>query len=344
MSESIQGIHHLTGIAGDAQRNLGFYTRVLGLRLVKRTVNFDDPGTYHFYFADETGTPGTIMTFFPWAQAKRGTRGLGQVAVVGFSVPADTLGYWKERLEGAGTSVSAPFRRFDEEVLTFLDPDGLQLELAARDEMAALPAWEGGPVPAQQAIRGFSAPTLLLANAEGSANLLAKTFGLRQIDQQGPRMRFRGEASSGSLVDIEVRPNEQRGRMGPGVMHHIAWRTRDDQSQLEWREKLIGLGYEVTPVMDRQYFHSIYFREPGGVLFEIATDPPGFTLDETVEELGHALRLPPWLESRRAEIEGILPPLTFDEPRHKEPGRKEPKLEAPKREPTPRSEHQKQDR
>lgn len=309
MLTPLNGIHHITGIAGEPQRNLDFYTGVLGLRMVKRTVNFDDPGTYHFYFGDYEGHPGTILTFFPWPDARRGRRGQRQVSDVAFGVPSGALGYWKERLEGQGISTAAVFQRFDEEVLRFLDPDGLSLELVAREELDGTPGWEDGPADARHAVRGFAAPTLLLHDLEPTAALLDGLFGLRPTLQQGERHRFSAGDGIGQQVDIEVRPTEQMGRGGAGGIHHIAWRAESDEQQAAYRELLISRGFEVTPIIDRTYFHSIYFREPGGVLFEIATDPPGFTVDESVKELGSALRLPAWFEPRRASIEAILPRL-----------------------------------
>jgi glyoxalase family protein len=312
MTDPIEGIHHITAIASDPQRNLDFYTQVMGLRLVKLTINFDDPGTYHFYFADELGLPGTLLTFFPWANAKRGRKGVGQVSAVGFNIPSGAIGYWQERLKGHGISASDPFSRFDEEVLVLHDPDGMQLELVAREDGANGPIWDGGPVPAQHAVRGFASPTLMIEGFEKTARLMTDIFGYQQIEQSGSRFRFypkNGSGPVGTRVDIEVRPSEQPGQMNAGIVHHIAWRAKNDEQQLAWRQLLIDQGFDVTPVMDRQYFHSIYFREPGGILYEIATDPPGMGLDESVENLGTQLRLPPWMEPRRADIERIVPEL-----------------------------------
>ena len=319
MPKPIQGIHHITGMAGDAQRNLDFYTRQLGMRLVKRTVNFDDPGTYHFYFADEIGHPGTVLTFFPWGDARKGRRGAGQVAVTGFRVPQGSMGFWADQLERLGITASGPHGRFDDEVLAFADPDGFLIELTAEPGTGSLPGddqltYPGGGIPAEHAIRGFAAPTLYSTNPAETANLLTNVFGFREVGQSGKRVRFTSGEGAGTTVDVEDHTGEDGGRMGAGVMHHIAWRATDDADQLEWRERLTGLGFEVTPVMDRQYFHSIYFREPGGVLFEIATDPPGFLYDESVETLGSALRLPPWLEPKRDQIEQLLPPLVLPQP------------------------------
>jgi glyoxalase family protein len=310
MNNDIPGIHHVTAMASDPQRNLDFYTRVLGLRLVKLTVNFDDPGTYHFYYGDEVGGPGTILTFFPWPGARRGRRGNGQVAVTSFSIPEGAMGYWEERLKRHGVSVGETSRRFDEEALVFLDPDGLQLELVAHPEAGAHMPWEAGPVPSEHAIRGFYSVTLWEENHERTAALLTETMGFRLVREAGQRFRFKAASDDpGSFVDVIHRPHGEPGRGGAGAVHHVAWRTPNDEEQLAWRQEITSLGIPVSPVMDRQYFHSIYFREPGGVLFEIATDPPGFTLDEPREELGTHLKLPPWLEPQRAQIEHMLPQL-----------------------------------
>jgi len=316
--EPIRGIHHITAIASDPQRNLDFYTQALGLRLVKLTVNFDDPGTYHFYFADADGRPGTILTFFPWPDSRPGRHGAGQVGVVGFTIPLDSVGFWPERLKRYGITTSNPFRRFEDEVISLRDPDGLAVELIASYPAGVADAtdgsrWNGSPVPPEHAIRGFSTPTLLLTSPDGTAELLGNVFGLRPVGQSGTRVRFSSGEAIGGQVDIETRPDESRGGMGAGVVHHIAWRAPDDVQQLEWRELLVERGLSVTPVIDRQYFHSIYFREPGGILFEIATDPPGFTTDEPLEALGSGLKLPPQYESRRATIEAALPPLRLPE-------------------------------
>jgi glyoxalase family protein len=320
MPEPIRGVHHITAIAGDPQRNLDFYTRVLGLRLVKLTVNFDDPGTYHLYFGDAAGNPGSILTFFPWSNLRRGRQGTGQVGFVAFNIPRNSVGYWMDRLKRFNVSVTGTLTRFDEEVLPLLDPDGLPLELIASDAVSAEgpekdtgPALAATPVLSEHAIRGFSHPTLVLEGFEKTASLLTEAFGMRQVQQAGARFRFSGGVGIGGQVDVEVRPNEMPGVTGSGVVHHIAFRAPDDAQQLAWREILIERGLDVTPVFDRQYFHSIYFREPGGVLFEIATDPPGFATDESPDLLGTHLKLPDWLEPRRKEIETLLPRLTLPE-------------------------------
>ena len=312
MEKQIPGIHHVTAIASDPQRNVDFYTNTLGLRLVKLTVNFDDPTTYHLYYGDEGGQPGTILTFFPWPGARTGRRGTGQVAATSFAVPEGTLDYWEERLGHHGIAVGRRQKRFDEEVLPFLDPDWMQLELVADAGAAAIAPWEGGPVSPEYAIRGFHGVTLWEKNLEPTVDLLTDTLGFRPVEEAGPRTRFRAASQGpGALVDLLHLPDGERGWDGAGIVHHVAWRTPDDDQQLAWQQDIATSGLRVTPVMDRQYFRSIYFREPGGVLFEIATDPPGFMRDEPLEELGTGLRLPAWLEPRRAGVEAALPQLVL---------------------------------
>ena len=313
MRKPIAGIHHVTAMASDPQANVDFYTGVLGLRLVKKTVNFDDPGTYHLYYGDEVGHPGTILTFFPWPMARRGVQGVGQATVTSFSVPQGSLGWWAERLGGLGVVFEAPRSRFDEEVLALLDPDGLRLELVTREDDGRAP-WTGGPVPAEHALRGFDGVTLTEWNPEVTSEVLTGTLGFRQAGQQGDRFRFEaGSGADSSRVDVLASPAGARGHISAGTVHHVAWRTADEADQLAWREAAAETGLYVTPVLDRQYFRSIYFREPGGVLFEIATDLPGFTRDEPVESLGTELKLPPWLEPERQRIAGILPPIEVHE-------------------------------
>jgi glyoxalase family protein len=309
MEKSIPGIHHLTAIASDPQRNLDFYTGTLGLRLVKLTVNFDDPGTYHLYFGDGQGRPGTILTFFPWPSAPRGIRGTGEVTTISFAVPEGALAYWAERLQRFGVNAE-PEQRFGEQALAFADPDGMLLELMERPAAALHDAWADGPVPAEVAIRGFSGVTLSEIDHEDTAPLLTEIMGFRPAQQEGLRFRYVvGAGADQALVDILEEPETLRGALGAGSVHHIAWRTPGDEEQLAWRQELLRQGLQVTSVRDRQYFHSIYFREPGGVLFEIATDPPGFATDETPDQLGAHLKLPPWLEPERARLENVLPRL-----------------------------------
>jgi glyoxalase family protein len=305
----IEGIHHVTAIAGDPQRNVDFYTDLLGLRLVKRTVNFDDPGTYHFYFGDRLGRPGTIMTFFPWARAVAGRSGSGMVGATAFSIPPSSLGYWIDRLVGLRISHNVAGGSSGGSTISLRDPDGLELELVADAEADAVEdVWSDGPVPAESAIRSFFGVTLCVEQPDESARILTDVFGMESADAPDDRIRFRapGEAP-GRVVDIKA--SDVRGRGGCGTVHHVAFRAHDDEEQRAWRELLASVGLQVTHVLDRQYFSSIYFREPGGVLFEIATDGPGFARDEPVDSLGTDLKLPAWLESRRNEIESILPPI-----------------------------------
>ena len=314
MTHEISGIHHVTAIGGDPQRTVDFYAGVLGLRLVKQTVNFDDPGTYHLYFGDELGRPGTILTFFPSPGAPRGHRGTGQVTTVSFSVPGSSLGFWVERLAARSVASEAPRSRLDEEVLVLQDPDGLQLELVADTYGDARTPWEDGPVPPEHAIRGFSGVTIAEENPERTVSLLTEIIGFRQVREAGNRVRFEvGQGGPGSRVDVLSLPSEPRGRVAVGTVHHVAWRTPGDAEQMAWRERLAGHGLQVTPVVDRRYFRSIYFREPGGVLFEIATDAPGFAVDEQPASLGTDLKLPPWLETARPRIERSLPALQLPE-------------------------------
>ncbi len=308
----IQGLHHITAMASDPQANLAFYHNVLGQRLVKRTVNFDDPGTWHFYFADETGTPGTVMTFFPWPRAKRGTLGNGETAAVAYAIPSGSVDYWRERLAAHGVGVSDGGTRFGDPVLAFHDPDGMRLELIATDAPATIRHWHDGPVPAAHALRGFHSVTLWQDEIEPTAGLLTAHMGYTLAGQEGDRTRLSAASNDMGLhVDLLYRPNQPGGRFGAGSVHHIAFRTVDDSEQQEYLDALRRAGFGVSPVRDRQYFHSIYFRSPGGVLFEVATDAPGFLYDEPVETLGEALKLPAWYEPQRAEIEAVLPPITL---------------------------------
>jgi glyoxalase family protein len=306
----VVGLHHVTAIASDPQKNLDFYTQVLGLRFVKRTVNFDDPGTYHFYFGDDTGSPGTILTFFPWPNAARGHSGAGEVTKTAFSVPAASLQYWQERLTDEGILVEQTGSRFEEQVLTFSDPDGMKIEIVAHADAGATNAPRFASVPPEHAIRGFFGVTLLERRADHTAAIL-NVLGFQKIGEERSRLRFSAEGHAlGNHIDLLVDPSAKFGRSGAGSVHHIAFRAKDDSAQIEWRQE-IAKHLDVTPVMDRTYFHSIYFREPGGVLFELATDPPGFALDEPIESLGEELRIPQWLEARRSLIEQRLAPIVL---------------------------------
>lgn len=309
MSRQISGIHHVTAIVSSPQANLDFYLAVLGLRLVKKTINYDDPKTYHFYFGDRTGTPGTILTFFPIPRAFAGEQGVGQATVTALAVPVGSLDYWKQRLDSRVVD-AVDDEDFGQRSLTFCDPDGLLLELVETAEDGPGDAWAGGPVPVEYAIRGVHHVVLRETAYEPTATLLTETMGFRVVGSHGDRHRFAmGAGGPGALLDIEVTPDGATGRNAAGTVHHIAFRTADDAEQAEWRSALVALGYDVSPVRDRQYFQSIYFRERGGVLFELATDGPGFLADESVEALGTTLRLPHWLEPERDEIEGRLPSL-----------------------------------
>ena len=310
MDTGIPGIHHVTAICDNPQQNIDFYVGLLGLRMVKQTVNFDMPETYHLYYGDELGHPGTILTFFSWPDAPKGRRGAGQIGTISFSIPRQSLDYWNERLSRHNVLVGGPNTRFDQQVLSFFDTDGLALELVAHRETAKYDAWKGSSVAAEHAIRGFHSVTLMEAQLDHTAALLTGGLGFQLVGKEGNRTRYKtGTEDFATLLDVLDLPDAARGTVAAGCVHHVAWRTPTDEQQLAWREKLIGLGLEVTPVRDRQYFHSIYFNEPGGVLFEIATDPPGFAIDEPPEELGTHLKLPPWLESTRPMLEKILPPL-----------------------------------
>lgn len=310
-------IHHVTAIAGDPQRNLDFYAGVLGLRLVKLTVNFDDPGSYHLYFGDETGAPGSILTFFPWPDGQRGRQGTGQVGAISLAIPPASLGWWIERLVRHGIRYDGPARRFDEQVLAFADPDGLLLELVATPRVADVAPWPDGPVPAEHAVRGLHGVTVWEDGDQGSAEFLAGLMGLRRVGEEGNRLRFESAAAGvGTVVDLRRVPGFWAGASGVGTVHHVAFRAPSDEAQLEHRARLVAAGVAVTPVVDRQYFHSVYFREPGGVLFEVATDPPGFTLDEPAAELGTSLKLPPMYEAMRDRIERTLPPVRLPHASH----------------------------
>jgi glyoxalase family protein len=308
----MSGIHHVTAVAGKPARNLDFYTRILGLRFVKKTVNFDDPGTYHFYYGDEVGHPGTILTFFPWEHAAPGRAGVGFAQETTFRVPAASLGYWTHRFVEKGVEHSGIEQRFDESVLTFVDPDGMRLALVGVEGAQRETGWSNGDVPAERAIRGFHGTTLMLGEAGPTGAILTDVFGFAEVAREGTVVRYRaGDAVFANVVDIREAGNFLPGRMGRGSVHHIAFRAIDDAAQAAMAEKVEkNHGLQHTEQKDRQYFRSIYFREPGGMLFEIATDQPGFAVDEPVERLGTGLKLPAFLESRRAELEAVLPDLT----------------------------------
>ncbi len=309
MTTPIVGLHHVTAIASDPQRNLDFYTDVLGLRFIKRTVNFDDPGTYHFYFGDDTGTPGTILTFFPWPAAVRGRRGAGETIATAFSIPPRSMTYWRNRLKSKGIA-SEENVYFGNTHLSLSDPDNMVLELVEHAEAQSTQAPRYSDVPSQHAIQGFFGTTLLESSLTRTESLLG-TMGYGKLGEEGDRSRYAPEGEAlGRFLDIVIDQTARPGRMGAGSVHHIAFRANDDSAQLDWKQEL-GRDVSVTPVQDRTYFHSIYFREPGGVLFEIATDAPGFLIDEPIESLGEALRIPEWFEPQRLQIEAHIQPITL---------------------------------
>ncbi len=307
-AHTIQGIHHITAIAGDPQRNLDFYSSVLGLRLVKLTVNFDDPGTYHFYFGNESGVPGSLLTFFPWPHAPHGTVGSGQVTAIAFAIPTGSASYWRARLSSRDVEIAHVHERFGEPVIAIADRDGLPLELIETPRARPERAWTGSPIDREHAIRGLHSATVSEEDHVQTARLLTETMGFAHVGSEGNRYRYCAAGNGpADLVDVVSAPGGAVGRPGAGTVHHIAWRTSDDAQQLQWRTELLRAGCDVTPVIDRNYFKSIYYREPGGVLFEVATNSPGFAIDEPLGHLGEHLMLPRRYESERATLERMLP-------------------------------------
>jgi glyoxalase family protein len=310
MEDRILGLHHITAIAGPAKRNLDFYTGVLGLRLLKKTVNFDDPKTYHFYYGDETGSPGTLLTFFPWGDVVPGRRGSQMATEIGYSVPAGSFEFWIRRFEQFNVTYNKPAEKFGEPYLTFLDPDGLKLELITAHHGDARSPNVSGEVSATVATRGFHVITLTLQDAGPTAEVLTEVFGYKLLGQHVNRYRYGTDAvATAALVDLVEVPGERRGHVAGGTIHHVAFRVKDDQVLMQYRDKVARRGLQITDKIDRNYFYSLYFREPGGVLFEIATDNPGFAVDEPVAELGTHLLLPPQYEPYRRDIEAALPKL-----------------------------------
>ncbi len=305
----ILGLHHITAIAGDAQRNYDFYTKTLGLRLVKKTVNFDDPQTYHFYFGDEVGTPGTILTFFPWANVRQGTNGAGMATEIGYSVPKASLGFWKARFEKLNI-IHNISERFGEKHLTFQDPDGLCLSLIEAKQKDERKEYETAEIKADVAIKGFHTVTLTLNEIKATSAILTEVFGYKKVAQEDNLHRYQTDAvENTALVDLLEIPQAQRGLNAGGTNHHVAFRVKDEEVLMAFREKIAARGIQITQKINRDYFFSLYFREPGGVLFEIATDNPGFATDETVENLGSSLQLPDQYKAMRDEIEKGLPEL-----------------------------------
>ncbi|MDQ2658203.1 MAG: ring-cleaving dioxygenase [Bacteroidota bacterium] len=311
MENEVSGIHHITAIAGNARRNYTFYTTVLGLRFIKKTVNFDDPSTYHFYFGDETGTPGTILTFFPWEGITKGRQGAGIATEIGYAVPSGSLAFWADRFKQHNVPVTGSGTRFGEEYLALEDPDGLPLALIVPSKADMRKPWETAEVKAVDATRGFHGITLTLHSVAETARVLTAIFGYTLAQQDGNRYRYIAPDIEGaSTVDLLELPGAPRAVNAGGTIHHVAFRVKDEETLMRYREKVVAHGLGITPKIDRNYFFSLYFREPGGVLFELATDNPGFAVDEPVNELGTHLKLPPQYESRRADIEKILPSLT----------------------------------
>jgi glyoxalase family protein len=306
----MSGIHHVTAISGNPLKNIKFYKELLGLRLVKKTVNFDDPGTHHLYYGDESGTPGTILTFFPWEHAAPGRGGVGQTQQTAFRVPARSIGYWTHHFIAKGVSHEALEKRFGETVLSFTDPDGMSLALVGVPGAEKEKAWSTGDIPAEHAIRGFHGVTLLLEDAAKTGAILTDVLGFEAAGREGSISRYRAPNAVGGVVDIYEAKGFLPGRLGRGSVHHIAFRAADDTAQAEMARKLMNEhGMHPTDQKDRNYFRSIYFREPGGILFEIATDLPGFAVDEPLATLGEALKLPLFLEPHRKDIEQALPSL-----------------------------------
>ena len=310
MKNSIQGLHHITAIAGNAQRNYDFYTRVLGLRMVKKTVNFDDPGTYHFYYGNEHGAPGTILTFFPWEGVGTGRAGSGMATEIGYSVPAGSLEFWADRFRAHGTTQDAVAERFGETYLAFRDRDGLNISLIASKNPDDRQGWTTAEVGGGVATKGFHSVTLTVKHIKPTASVLIDIFGYELKEQEGSRYRFVTPAGvTAAIVDLVEAPEAARGVNAGGTNHHVAFRVPNEAVQMEFREKILSKGLHITPKINRDYFYSLYFREPGGVLFELATDNPGFTVDESLDHLGQQLKLPMQYEAMRAQIERSLPPL-----------------------------------
>ncbi len=309
METLINGLHHVTTLAGDTQRNVDYYTDILGLRLVKKTVNFDAPDVYHLYYGNETGSPGTILTFFPYGNLPRGRKGIGQLTYTAFSAPMASLSFWMDRLHEKNIPYAGPYKRFSESYLRFEDFDGTGIELVFTDEDKR-PGWDNGRIPSEFAVRGFHTVTLNESNPDRTIKLLTENLQHELVGEEEGRFRFKaGPGGPGNFVDVLHSPNDVRSLQGAGSVHHVAFSTDSDATQLVLQHQLTEAGYHVTPVQDRNYFHSIYFREPGGILFEVATNPPGFAVDEPVSELGQSLKLPAQYESRRADLVKALPKI-----------------------------------
>ncbi len=307
----ITGIHHITAIAGNAQENVDFYTGILGLRMVKKTINFDAPDVYHFYFGDQWGSPGTVFTTFPFHGARKGTKGTGEMTYTAFSIPTAALSYWQKRLKSFGIAISDVLTRFGDELIRFEDHDGMGIELIANDRDSRT-GWTYGHIPAEFSIKGFYGATLNLKAKELTEQLLTKHMDYQFIGEENGRFRYGTKGEPGDIVDIVLDKNGRQGIQSAGTVHHIAFRTANHDTQTEIQNILWNNGYQVTEIKDRNYFRSIYFREPGGVLFEIATDEPGFAIDEEEAHLGELLKLPEWAEPHREKIEKNLTPISLN--------------------------------
>lgn len=310
MENRVLGFHHITAIAGSARRNYDFYTKVLGLRMVKKTVNFDDPGTYHFYFGDEHGTPGTILTFFPYERVRQGTQGTGMATEIGYAVPEGSLDFWRKRFEKMNVKIVGNGKRFGEQFLSFEDPDGLPLTLIVPVKPDNRKPWQTDEVNAAVATRGFHSVSISLKNIAATAEVLTDIFEYKFYKEENGRHRYVTDAvDNASVVDLLEASRATPGINAGGTIHHIAFRVRNEEILMEFRQRVLDRGLSITPKIDRNYFFSLYFREPGGVLFELATDNPGFAVDEPIDALGKALKLPAQYERHRHEIEKILPRL-----------------------------------
>ncbi len=316
MEKQILGLHHITAIAGEPQRNYDFYTGTLGLRMVKRTVNFDDPQTYHFYFGDAEGNPGTILTFFPWPRVKEGRNGAGMATEIGYSVPQGSLAFWKDRFEKLQVSHDPVRERFGEKYVTFRDPDGLVLSLVETGKEDPRKGWETADIKSEHALKGFHSVTLTVNRPEPTAAVLTGVFGYEEEAKEGNLHRYRiNVVETAAIVDLQIDASAPFGHVAGGTNHHVAFRVKDEEVQAAIREKVVEKGLQITQKIDRDYFFSVYFREPGGVLFEVATDNPGFAIDESPEELGTSLRLPERYEPMREKLEKSLPVLNSENPK-----------------------------
>ena len=309
------GLHHITAVTKDPQTNIDFYQQVLGQRMVKTTINYDDPGAYHLYYGDYSGVPGTAMTFFGWLNTVQGKAGTGETQTVAYTIPQGSVGFWHARLKQLGLSPDQVEIRFEQEVIPFRDPEGMQMELVGEENLAEIQPWPASPVPEDHMLRGFYGVCLWVDEIETTTRILTEILGYQQHGQAENRYRFSVPGNApGRVVDLIHKPNTGSGIFGAGSVHHIAFRATSDEHQQDIRKKVRNMGIQATQVIDRQYFRSVYFRTPTGVLFEIATDQPGFMIDESIENLGQKLVMPPWLEPRRVEIEANLPPIRHSLP------------------------------